>query len=113
MNPNLKVHTLNVKSFRGVNQEISLQLGDITIIKGENGTGKSSFVNAIEYLFSKDLAFLKNKTINRKKAAFNWASGQSNAKIELKFLNLSNSFFEILFVSFREFTKNSSISSSS
>ncbi|MBQ9025632.1 MAG: DUF2813 domain-containing protein [Methanobrevibacter sp.] len=85
MNPNLKVHTLNVKSFRGVNHEISLQLGDITIIKGENGTGKSSFVNAIEYLFSKDLSFLKNKTINRKKAAFNWASGQSNAKIELKF----------------------------
>ena len=87
MNKKLKVHTLNVKSFRGINHEISLQLGDITIIKGENGTGKSSFVNAIEYLFSNDLAFLKNKTINTKKAAFNWASGQDDAKIELKFKN--------------------------
>ena len=87
MNKKLKAHTLNVKSFRGINQEISLQLGDITIIKGENGTGKSSFVNAIEYLFSNDLAFLKNKTINTSKAAFNWASGRDNAKIELKFKN--------------------------
>ena len=59
MNKNLKPHTLTVKSFRGINDEISLQLGNITILKGENGTGKSSFVNAIEYLFSKDLAFLK------------------------------------------------------
>lgn len=87
MNKKLKAHTLNVQSFRGINQEISLQLSDITIIKGENGTGKSSFVNAIEYLFSNDLAFLKNKTINTKKAAFNWASGKNNAKIELKFKN--------------------------
>ena len=85
INKNLKVHTLNVKSFRGINQEISLQLGDITIIKGENGTGKSSFVNAIEYLFSKDLAFLKNKTIDTNRAAFNWLADKKDAKIELKF----------------------------
>ncbi|WP_458453098.1 AAA family ATPase [Methanobrevibacter sp.] len=85
MNPKLKVHTLNVKSFRGISQEISLQLGDITIIKGENGTGKSSFVNAIEYLFSNDLAFLKNKTINTNRAAFNYLADKDDAKIELRF----------------------------
>lgn len=85
MNPKLKVHTLNVKSFRGISHEISLQLGDITIIKGENGTGKSSFVNAIEYLFSNDLAFLKNKTINTNRAAFNYLADKSGSKIELKF----------------------------
>ncbi|WP_458405272.1 DUF2813 domain-containing protein [Methanobrevibacter sp.] len=85
MNPELKVHTLNVKSFRGINQEISLQLGDITIIKGENGTGKSSFVNAIEYLFSNDLAFLKNKTINTNRSAFNYLADKDDAKIELRF----------------------------
>lgn len=85
MNPELKVHTLNVKSFRGINHEISLQLGDITIIKGENGTGKSSFVNAIEYLFSNDLAFLKNKTINTNRSAFNYLADKDDAKIELRF----------------------------
>ena len=84
MNKNLKAHQLSVKSFRGINQEISLQLGNITIIKGENGTGKSSFINAIEYLFSEELEFLKNKTIN-KNAAFNRLSDKNDAKIELKF----------------------------
>ena len=87
MNNNLIATNLTVKSFRGVNHELSLQLGNITVLKGENGTGKSSFVNAIEYLFSKDLAFLKNKTIDTNKAAFNWAGGKNNAKIELKFKN--------------------------
>lgn len=67
MNKNLTVNKLTVKSFRGINHEISLDLHNITILKGENGTGKSSFVNAIEYLFSDDLSFLKNKTINSKK----------------------------------------------
>ena len=61
MNKNLTASKLTVKSFRGINGEISLKLGKITVLEGENGTGKSSFVNAIEYLFSKDLSFLKNQ----------------------------------------------------
>lgn len=85
MNKNLKPHTLTVKSFRGINDEISLQLGNITILKGENGTGKSSFVNAIEYLFSKDLAFLKNKTIKTKESAVHKNADIKDVKIELKF----------------------------
>ena len=85
MNKNLKPHTLTVKSFRGINDEISLQLGNITILKGENGTGKSSFVNAIEYLFSKDLAFLKNKTIKTKESAVHKNADINDVKIELKF----------------------------
>lgn len=87
MNKNLKPHTLTVKSFRGINDEISLQLGNITILKGENGTGKSSFVNAIEYLFSKDLAFLKNKTINTTESAVHKNADIHDVKIELKFKN--------------------------
>jgi len=87
MNKNLKPHTLTVKSFRGINDEISLQLGNITILKGENGTGKSSFVNAIEYLFSKDLAFLKNKTINTTKSAVHKNADINDVKIKLKFKN--------------------------
>lgn len=85
MNSNLKFNNLTVKSFRGINDEISLELKNITILKGENGMGKSSFVNAIEYLFSKELSFLKNKTIPTEAATFNWQSGKNDAKIELKF----------------------------
>lgn len=85
MNSNLKVHNLTVKSFRGVNREVSIQLGSITILKGENGTGKSSFINAIEYLFSDDLAFLKNKTIDTNKSTVHKDSTFSDVKIELNF----------------------------
>lgn len=85
MNKNLTVNKLTVKSFRGINHEISLDLHNITILKGENGTGKSSFVNAIEYLFSDDLSFLKNKTINSKKSTVNRNCDIKDVFIELKF----------------------------
>jgi len=85
MNKNLKANRLSVKSFRGIKDELTIELRNVTIIKGENGTGKSSFVNALEYLFSNDLAFLKNKTINTTESAFNKNSGKKDAKIELKF----------------------------
>ena len=85
MNKNLKANRLSVKSFRGIKDELTIELRNVTIIKGENGTGKSSFVNALEYLFSNDLAFLKNKTINTTDSAFNKNSGKKDAKIELKF----------------------------
>lgn len=85
MDKNLKANKITVKSFRGINNEISLQLGNITVLKGENGTGKSSFVNSIEYLFSKDLAFLKNKTINTTRSAVNRNANLDDVKIELKF----------------------------
>lgn len=85
MNKNLKATKLSVKSFRGINQEITLSLGNITILKGENGTGKSSFINSIEYLFSKELAFLKNKTIDSKKSSVHKNSSLGDVKIEMLF----------------------------
>ena len=94
MNNKLKATNLTVKSFRGINNEISLQLNDITVLKGENGTGKSSFVNAIEYLFSKDLMFLKNKTIDTTKSAVNRNATIDDVKIELKFKNKNYIRFE-------------------
>lgn len=85
MQKNLKINELTVKSFRGINDEISLNLDNITILKGENGTGKSSFVNAIEYLFSNELSFLKNNTINSLKSSIHKDSTKNDVKIELKF----------------------------
>ena len=78
----MKANNLTVESFRGVNDEISLDLEDFTIIYGENGMGKSSFVNSIEYLFVQKLAFLSRSTI-KKSAYVNKNSGKSDVKIEL------------------------------
>lgn len=85
MNNDLKATKLTVKSFRGINDEITLQLGKITVLEGENGTGKSSFVNAIEYLFSEELSFLKNKTIDSEKSLVHKDAKLNDVKIELKF----------------------------
>ena len=51
----MKAESLVVQSFRGINNEISLDLEDFTILYGENGMGKSSFVNSLEYLFVQKL----------------------------------------------------------
>ena len=64
----MKAENLVVQSFRGINDEISLDLEDFTILYGENGTGKSSFVNSLEYLFIQKLDFLSRSTI--KKSAY-------------------------------------------
>ena len=78
----MKAENLTVKAFRGINEEISLDLSDFTIIYGENGTGKSSFVNSLEYLFVQKLPFLNRSTI--KKSAFvNQNSKKRDVSIEL------------------------------
>lgn len=84
MYPNLKAKNLVVESFRGINSEISLDLKDFTIIYGENGTGKSSFVNALEFLFVKKLGFLGRQGI-KKTAYVNEMSSKGDINIELSF----------------------------
>ena len=80
----MKAKNLTVKSFRGINDEISLDLEDFTIISGENGMGKSSFVNSLEYLFVKKLGFLARSTI-KKTAYVNENSKKGDVSIELDF----------------------------
>lgn len=82
MSSNLKVNNITVKSFRGINSEISLDLKDFTIVYGENGSGKSSFVNSFEYLFKKKLDFLSKSTI-KNSAYINENASKRDVKIEL------------------------------
>ena len=79
---NLKVKNLVVRSFRGINDEITLDLEDFTILYGENGMGKSSFVNSLEYLFVQKLEFLARSTI-KKSAYINENSSKKDVLIEL------------------------------
>ena len=79
---NLKAKNLVVQSFRGINDEITLDLEDYTILYGENGMGKSSFVNSLEYLFVQKLEFLARSTI-KKSAYVNENSSKKDVLIEL------------------------------
>lgn len=63
------VSSLSVKYFKGVADEQTIEFtknNKIVVLLGENGTGKSSFVNALEYLFRKKLDILKPSTVDKK-----------------------------------------------
>jgi recombinational DNA repair ATPase RecF len=48
----VKIKTINIHAFRGI-PDLELQLdGKNLLLRGENGTGKSSIVEAIEFFFT-------------------------------------------------------------
>ncbi len=57
----LTLITLN--SFRGVRDQFDMKLdrGESLLIFGENGTGKSSFADAIEWYFTGDIELLAKR----------------------------------------------------
>ena len=60
--------------------------GKIVVLYGENGTGKSSFVNAFEYLFKGKLEHLKSQTIDKKqRPEFHHGSDNEDWEIKLTF----------------------------
>ena len=45
----VKINQINIRAFRGI-RDLELELdGKSLILRGENGTGKSSIVDAIEF----------------------------------------------------------------
>lgn len=56
---NLKIESLEIHSFRGIRNSILKMNGKSLLIFGENGTGKSSIVNAIEFSLTNDINSLK------------------------------------------------------
>lgn len=83
------VSTLSVKYFRGIADKQCIDFNDkgkIVVLYGENGTGKSSFVNAMEYLFKGKLDHLKSQTISKKqKPTLHYGSEEEDWEIKLNF----------------------------
>lgn len=82
-----RIKRITVNSFRGISYESSIDFGNITILCGENGTGKSSFVNAFEYLFSKELDFLKRDTIEKEESIIHNGNTKEDIGINVCFEN--------------------------
>lgn len=56
----MKIKQIDINSFRGI-PELQLVLdGKSLLLYGENGTGKSSIVDAVEFFFNKNVSHLKN-----------------------------------------------------
>ena len=60
---NMKIKTISLSNFRGIKNK-TIELDGNTVIKGENGTGKSTFGMALGWVFAdSDLELVKNPNI--------------------------------------------------
>src|SRR4030042_1168412 len=51
-----KLKTIKISGFRGFNSETEIPLDEVVLVYGINGSGKSSFAEAIEWLFFDDIS---------------------------------------------------------
>lgn len=84
----LKINNLYIKSFRGI-RALDLSLNKKSLVLcGENGTGKSSIISAIEFLFTKEMRNLKGQGLNpRNKSVHHILDDKSDLLIEAQFTN--------------------------
>ena len=80
-----RIDALQVNSFRGI-QHINLPIeGQNLIIAGENGSGKSSIVDAIEYFFTGRIKQLEGRSdIDKKQCIPNLRGGSPEVRVAFK-----------------------------
>ena len=96
----MKIKTINIHALRGI-PDLELQLdGKSLLLRGENGTGKSSIVDAIEYFFTGKIPHLegtKGLSLQRHGPHVNFEPDDVN--VELTFnpgnIHLSRTFADI------------------
>jgi energy-coupling factor transporter ATP-binding protein EcfA2 len=68
----IKIKNLTISGVRGIQTSINIPLNEQSmLIYGENGSGKSSIVDAIEWLYKDDVSHLSNAEINLNEALRN------------------------------------------
>ena len=82
-----RINKITVNSFRGISYESPLELKDITILCGENGSGKSSFVDAFKYIFSMNLDNASRKKVINKDFILHKGCEEENMDIQIYFAN--------------------------
>ena len=63
----IKIKSLSTKGFRGIKQELSLELNSKSaLLFGDNGCGKSSITDAIEWFYKDSIGHLSSDEIDRR-----------------------------------------------
>ena len=63
----MKIKSLNIKGFRGVKRELPLELNSKSLLLfGDNGSGKSSITDAVEWFYKDSIEHLSSDEIDRK-----------------------------------------------
>ena len=61
-----KINSISIKGFRGIRNQIELPLSEKSgLLYGDNGTGKSSIADAIEWFYKDDVEHLASKEIDK------------------------------------------------
>lgn len=90
MSEEINLKNIEIKSFRGIkNFNIDFNKKSLVLV-GENGSGKSSIVNAFEYLFTGKIESLSGKqAINHDKSLVHIGDNAQDLLVEAKFNNLT------------------------
>ena len=79
-----KIKSLSVEGIRGFNKQENIMLSDgVTLIYGQNGSGKSSLLQSIEWAFTGDLSGMKGGDFSREDAIVNIFNAKKKAFVEL------------------------------
>lgn len=82
----LKIKNLKAKYFRGIVENNLEFNGKSVILFGENGQGKSSFVDALEFLFKREVSYLEeSQTISTARHAPHISSDKKNCEVGIEF----------------------------
>ncbi|MCY4524302.1 MAG: AAA family ATPase, partial [Halobacteriovoraceae bacterium] len=89
----MRIKSIRIKNFRGIRQEIELDAdSESVLLYGDNGTGKSSFLDAIEWFITDKVSHLSSREIEKYGGLRNILSNEEEESfVELKFnSNLKN-----------------------
>ncbi len=83
----MKIKKIKLKNFRGAREvSLDLDIGQSALLYGDNASGKSSFLDALEWFISGKVAHLAGEEINLKDALKNVTTGPSDeSSVEVHF----------------------------
>lgn len=84
----MKIKSIKLKNFRGAKTEVSLEVNqqESVLLYGDNGTGKSSFLDAIEWFISDEVSHLSGEEIKKHEGLKHFSLGdEKESFVEIKF----------------------------
>jgi energy-coupling factor transporter ATP-binding protein EcfA2 len=87
-----RIQSIKLKNFRGATAPLEINFDtnkSITMIFGENGTGKSTIVDGIDFVCNEEFGSLNQRSISQKKVKLIASLGESekNLEVSLKYKN--------------------------
>lgn len=104
-----KIKTIKISGIRGIRDTLTLSLDKRSLlIYGDNGTGKSSITDAMEWFYRDKIAHLSGEEIGKDSIRNIFLSPDDDAKVEINFSNNKLDCEKSVGKSLRSFASNSS-----